>query len=153
MNKTSPKDPDQPLIQLSDVGKRYRNNVALDSVNLAINPGQIVTLIGPNGAGKTTLVRIVLGLEKQDSGSIFRQKALKIGYMPQKLHIDPTLPLTVLRFLQLADPDANACLQALQLTGIKALAESPLQAISGGEMQRALLARAILRKPELLVLD
>ncbi|MCB1666953.1 MAG: zinc ABC transporter ATP-binding protein ZnuC [Pseudomonadales bacterium] len=141
------------LIKLDNVGKQYRSKVAIDSVSLSIYTGQIITLIGPNGAGKTTLARIVLGLEKPSSGVIFRKNALKIGYMPQKLHIDLTLPLTVLRFLQLAEPDKIRCAHALQQVGIEHLSNSPLQSVSGGEMQRALLARAILCKPDLLVLD
>jgi zinc transport system ATP-binding protein len=143
----------ETLVALKHIGRQYRDKTVLSHIDLTIDAGQILTLIGPNGAGKTTLARIVLGLEKPSSGTIFRKKWLKIGYMPQKLHIDPTLPLTVSRFLQLAEPNPQKVAKALARVGIAGLADSPLQSISGGEMQRALLGRAILREPELLVLD
>src|SRR5690606_39807217 len=102
--------------------------------------GEIVTLIGPNGAGKTSLVRIVLGLLKADSGDIQRQPRLRIGYMPQKMQIDATLPLTVLRFLLLAPKVKRAAaLEALAEVGAAHLAHRPLQQVSGGEQQRILL--------------
>ncbi|RJX42525.1 zinc ABC transporter ATP-binding protein, partial [Pseudomonas syringae pv. actinidiae] len=111
-------------------------------------------LIGPNGAGKTTLVRAVLGLLKPDSGTVWRKPKLRVGYMPQKLHVDQTLPLSVLRFLRLVPGvDRVAAQSALEEVGAEKVIDSPLQGISGGEMQRLLLARALLRKPELLVLD
>lgn len=142
------------LIQLSDVGVRLSGQNILDQVNLTLTRGEIVTLIGPNGAGKTTLVRTVLGLLKPDTGSVWRQPRLTIGYMPQKLHVDATLPLSVLRFLRLVPGvDRTSAASALAEVGADHLLDSPLQTISGGELQRVLLARALLRKPELLVLD
>lgn len=142
------------LIQLSDVGVRFSGQNILDQVNLTLTRGEIVTLIGPNGAGKTTLVRTVLGLLKADTGSVWRQPRLTIGYMPQKLHVDATLPLSVLRFLRLVPGvDRTSAASALAEVGADHLLDSPLQTISGGELQRVLLARALLRKPELLVLD
>lgn len=142
------------LIQLSDVGVRFSGQNILDQVNLTLTRGEIVTLIGPNGAGKTTLVRTVLGLLKPDTGSVWRQPRLTIGYMPQKLHVDATLPLSVLRFLRLVPGvDRTSAASALAEAGADHLLDSPLQTISGGELQRVLLARALLRKPELLVLD
>jgi zinc transport system ATP-binding protein len=89
------------LIRLEQVAVTFAGQSVLDNIELSVEPGQIVTLIGPNGAGKTTLVRAVLGLLKPDSGSVWRKPKLRIGYMPQKLHVDPTLPLSVLRFLRL----------------------------------------------------
>lgn len=142
------------LIQLSDVAVRFSGQNILDQVNLTLTRGEIVTLIGPNGAGKTTLVRTVLGLLKPDTGSVWRQPRLTIGYMPQKLHVDATLPLSVLRFLRLVPGvDRTSAASALAEVGADHLLDSPLQTISGGELQRVLLARALLRKPELLVLD
>ena len=90
------------LLSLSQVGFRRHGNAILEDISLQVRRGEIVTLIGPNGAGKTSLVRIVLGLLKADSGRVQRQSQLRIGYMPQKLQIDATLPLDVLRFLLLA---------------------------------------------------
>ena len=113
-----------------------------------------MTLIGPNGAGKSTLVRIILGLQKADSGDVWLRAGIRIGYMPQRLHIDPTLPLTVRRFLTLAQRASITRLRtALAEVGAEHLLEVPMQTLSGGETQRVLLARAMLRNPELLLLD
>ena len=142
------------LIRLDGVGVSFAGNPVLQDVQLALKPGEIVTLIGPNGAGKTTLVRVVLGLLKPHSGSVWRRDKLRIGYMPQKLHVEPTLPLSVLRFLRLVPGvDRDRALAALGEVGAAQVIDSPLQRISGGELQRVLLARALLRQPELLVLD
>ena len=144
----------EPLIRLQQVSVGFRQESVLENVQLTVNAGEIVTLIGPNGAGKTTLVRAVLGLLKPDSGSVWRKPRLRIGYMPQKLTVDPTLPLSVLRFLRLVPGvDRAAALAALAEVGAEQVINSPLQNISGGELQRVLLARALLREPELLVLD
>ncbi len=144
----------EPLIRLQRVSVGFRQESVLEDVQLTVNAGEIVTLIGPNGAGKTTLVRAVLGLLKPDSGSVWRKPRLRIGYMPQKLTVDPTLPLSVLRFLRLVPGvDRAAALAALAEVGAEQVIDSPLQNISGGELQRVLLARALLREPELPVLD
>lgn len=142
------------LIRLDGVAVRFNGQAVLEDAHLIVHPGEIVTLIGPNGAGKTTLVRVVLGLLQADSGNIWRKPRLRIGYMPQKLHVDPTLPLSVLRFLRLVPGvDRPRALAALAEVGAEHVIDSPLQGISGGELQRVLLARALLREPELLVLD
>jgi zinc transport system ATP-binding protein len=141
------------LIKLKGISKSFAGNAVLSNIDLSIEPKQIITLIGPNGAGKTTLVKIVLGLISPDSGELTRSADLRIGYMPQRLHIDPTLPITLERFLQLAEDDRALCIRALGEVGMEKHLHSPLQSLSGGEMQRALLARAILRKPNFLVLD
>ena len=142
------------LIRLEEVGVHFSGQAVLEKVQLSVTPGEIVTLIGPNGAGKTTLVRAVLGLLKIDTGDVWRKHKLRIGYMPQKLHVDATLPLTVLRFLRLVPGvDRRKALSALAEVGAEHVIDSPLQTVSGGEMQRVLLARALLREPELLVLD
>ena len=142
------------LIRLAGVGVTFAGQSVLQDVQLSVKPGEIVTLIGPNGAGKTTLVRAVLGLLKPDTGSVWRKPKLRVGYMPQKLHVDATLPLSVLRFLRLVPGVARSHVQAaLAEVGAEQVIDSPLQSISGGELQRVLLARALLREPELLVLD
>ena len=142
------------LLRLSGVSVRFNGQDTLDAVNLRVRPGEIVTLIGPNGAGKTTLVRVVLGLLKADSGEVWRRPKLRIGYMPQKLQVDATLPLSVQRFLRLVPGVSAATARAaLEEVGAAHVLDHPLQKISGGELQRVLLARALLRKPELLVLD
>ena len=141
------------LITLSGVNKAFQGQDVLQNISLELNQGEITTLIGPNGAGKSTLVRIVLGLIEPDSGSVVPRADLRIGYMPQKISIDPTLPISTCRFLQLANTSHDACHKALTTVGIGHLVATPIQKLSGGELQRALLARAILRKPNLLVLD
>ena len=144
----------QTLIKLDNVSVQFAGERVLQEVQLQVHAGEIVTLIGPNGAGKTTLVRCVLGLLKPDSGSVWSQAKLRIGYMPQKLQVDATLPLSVLRFLRLVPGVTRLSAgAALAEVGAERLLDSPLQSISGGELQRVLLARALLRNPQLLVLD
>ncbi|MGH6814182.1 MAG: ATP-binding cassette domain-containing protein [Hyphomicrobiaceae bacterium] len=126
----------------------------LEGIDLDIHPGEIVTLIGPNGAGKTTAVRLLLGLALPDSGAIRRRRGLRIGYVPQRFDIDRTIPLTVERFLQLGGiRDRTQLAAALAEAGAGALSGRQMGRLSGGELQRAILARALLRTPQLLVLD
>ncbi|WP_341782340.1 zinc ABC transporter ATP-binding protein ZnuC [Ectopseudomonas mendocina] len=142
------------LIRLDGISVRFNGQAVLEDAHLSVKPGEIVTLIGPNGAGKTTLVRVVLGLLQPARGSVRRAPRLRIGYMPQKLHVDATLPLSVLRFLRLVPGvDRARALAALAEVGAEQVIDNPLQSISGGELQRVLLARALLREPQLLVLD
>ena len=141
------------LVEAQHITVTYNGQPAVNDVSLSISKGEIVTLIGPNGAGKTTVVRAILGLAKISSGQLTKKPSLSIGYMPQKLQIDSTLPVSVSRFLALASRQPKDVNEALSLVGIAHLEKHPVQAISGGELQRVLLARAILRQPELLVLD
>ena len=141
------------LIQANQVSVSFNDRQVLQQVSLDVKAGQIVTLIGPNGAGKSTLVRVLIGLTAPSQGQISRKPTLRIGYMPQKLHIDPNLPISVERFLRLAGASRADIKAALTEVGSPNLTTSPLQTISGGELQRVLLARALLRDPELLVLD
>jgi len=142
------------LITLQQVDLRLGGRAILEQISLTLQRGQITTLIGPNGSGKTSLVRLLLGLHQPDSGRIERRAGLRLGYMPQKLHIEPTLPLTVRRFLQLGTrADDPTLAEALARVKADHLLNSPMQQISGGETQRVLLARALLRKPQLLILD
>ena len=126
----------------------------LDHVNIDVRPNEIVTIIGPNGAGKSTLVRCMLGLQPLTSGEIVRQKSLRIGYVPQRFPLLPNVPLDVRRLLSLTlKPSEDEIDEALAETGIPHLKEASVSRLSGGELQRALLARALLRNPQLLVLD
>lgn len=112
-----------------------------------------MTLIGPNGAGKTTLLRVLLGLEQPDSGSIIFSPGVEIGYMPQQFSLDPALPLSVRDFLELYHPDAARVEEVAEQLRIVLLLSERVHGLSGGEWRRILLARAILRKPKMLVLD
>ena len=123
------------LVEARDIGVRDGDRVLLDGVSLTLEAGRITTLIGPNGAGKTTLVRILLGLQQASTGSVGRSPGLRIGYMPQKLHIDPTLPITVAGFLDLANRDRQACRAALQRVEVEHLFHRPMTHLSGGETQ------------------
>ena len=127
----------------------------LDRVDIDLMPGEIVTLIGPNGAGKTSLVRLLLGIETPTSGTLQRQPGLAVGYVPQRFDIDRAIPMTVERFLMLSGLpfDAAAHAQALADVGAGRLGDRQFSELSGGELQRVLIARALLRHPRLLVLD
>ncbi len=142
------------LARLEGINVRFGRNHVLQNISMELHRNCITTLIGPNGAGKTTLVRVVLGLIKPSGGSVWREPDLRIGYMPQKLHIDQTFPLTVERFLQTARCRDNASLEkALADVGALKLLQQSIHSLSGGETQRVLLARALLQDPTLLVLD
>jgi len=141
------------LVTLESVSVQFDELAVVDRVSLALDRGDIITIIGPNGAGKTTLIKAVLGLQTTSSGTIERQPGIRIGYVPQHLQLQPTLPLTVGHFMSLTGAAAGACRQALQQTGIGHLYRASVHTLSGGEMQRLLIARALVREPDLLVLD
>ena len=141
------------LVKLSNAGILKNNKWLVRDVDLEINRGQIVTLIGPNGSGKTTTAKIALGLHKNIEGKVERFTK-NISYVPQKVSIDWTLPLRVVDFMVLTqDLKSKDIIDALNLTGVEHLKNSNLRDLSGGEFQRVLLARAIAKKPDLLVLD
>lgn len=147
----------RPLISLRDVGLRAPKNARRDwlvhGVNLTLHAGEIITLVGPNGSGKSTTAKLALGLLKPDQGTIERA-ARKIAYVPQKIAIDWTLPLSVNRFMSLTQAlNPQEIDDALTLTGASALKNMPVRSLSGGEFQRVMLARALARRPDLLVLD
>jgi zinc transport system ATP-binding protein len=141
------------LITASALRYARQGKTILQDVSLKVDKGEILTLIGPNGAGKTTLTRLLLGLIKPDSGTIARHPRLRLGYMPQKLVIESHLPLSVERFLKLARKQRLPITDVADDLGIGSLFNRPIHAISGGELQRVLLARALLGEPNLLVLD
>ncbi len=144
----------EPLIAASGVCVGSGAGARLDHIDISVSPGEIVTLIGPNGAGKTTLIRVLLGILQPSRGAVRRRPDLRIGYVPQHLSPDPVLPLSVERFLTLGGRAGGGRIErALEETGIARLRKRPLDVLSGGELQRAVLARALLREPDLLILD
>ena len=149
-----------PLIQAHNLSHRYGTQWVLKNISIEVKRGEILTLIGPNGAGKSTLIKLLLGLIEPTEGEVIRAKDLVVGFMPQKISIDHTFPITVERFLALGKPktlsksDFESYRQQISHElKICHLLSQPLQSLSGGEMQRVLLARALMRQPNLLVLD
>ena len=141
------------LVKLNEVGFEQNKKWLVKGVSLQVERGKIVTLIGPNGSGKSTTAKIALGIYKNIEGQV-EKFTNNIGYVPQKISIDWTLPLRVKDFMLLTDNLKDDALdEALTLTGVKHLKDKNLGNLSGGEFQRVLLARAISKKPELLVLD
>ena len=142
------------LVRTQGLSVRLGGHMALGGVDMHIDRGEIVTVVGPNGSGKTTLLRAIIGAVKPTAGRVERAPGLRIGYVPQRLHIDATLPLTVARFLALPRPvGAAACREALTEAGVPDLSGRQMAALSGGQFQRVLLARALIEKPDLLLLD
>ncbi len=142
------------LLQAENISLHINQRQILDNINLSIKPGEILTLIGPNGSGKTSLVRVLLGLVKADQGSLKKKDNLVIGYVPQKLHFGTELPMSVERFLQMGlKIKTDEIKHTASTLNIASLLTQAVQSVSGGEFQRILLARALLRNPDLLVLD
>ncbi len=146
--------PTSCVAALQGVTVSANGRVILDGVDLAVERGEIVTLIGPNGSGKTTLARVLLGLTKPDRGTVWRAPGIVIGYLPESISLERSLPLTVNRFLCLtARHSGHDIAEALDEVGTANLGGSDIGALSSGELQRVMLARALLHKPGLLVLD
>ncbi|PPI88853.1 zinc ABC transporter ATP-binding protein ZnuC [Candidatus Pantoea edessiphila] len=142
------------LVKLKNVSIIYDNRSILNNINISLKSNKILTLIGPNGAGKSTLVYVILDLLIPSSGEISRLSGLKIGYVPQKLYIDLTLPITVKRFMKLSyNSTDNEISLALNKVNASHLLNYQIQNLSGGEIQRVLVSRSMLNKPQLLVLD
>ncbi len=142
------------LVEITKLTVRHGHNTVLHNVNFKIDAGEIVTIVGPNGSGKSTLIRAIIGALRPNAGSVARKMGLRIGYVPQKLQIDPTLPMNVRRFLDLPTRVPNReAREALEEAGAGDLASRQMADLSGGQFQRVLLARALLNKPQLLILD
>lgn len=142
------------LVNVENLSISYGAKTVLSHVSLAIEPGEILTIVGPNGSGKTSLLRSIIGAVKPSRGRVTQASDLRVGYVPQRLHIDPTLPMTVARFLRLPGGVASAAIDdALAQASVPDLAAAQMSQLSGGQFQRVLLARALIGKPQLLLLD
>lgn len=142
------------LVQVKDLSVSYGAKTVLSRVSLSIAAGEIVTIVGPNGSGKTSLLRAIIGAVKPVHGHVDHAPGVKLGYVPQRLHIDETLPMTVSRFLKLLGGVGSSAIDdALAQAGVPDLSDAQLSKLSGGQFQRVLLARALIGKPDLLLLD
>ena len=142
------------LVDVVGLSVSYGARTVLSRVSLSVASGEIVTIVGPNGSGKTSLLRAIIGAVKPFQGLVKQGDDVKIGYVPQKLHIDETLPITVSRFLKLPGGVSAASIdRALSQAGVPDLSKAQLSQLSGGQFQRVLLARALIGKPDLLLLD
>lgn len=143
---------EQSLLSLHNISFQINAQKIIDQVSFDLMPDDFLTIIGPNGSGKTTLLKLIIGLLKPTAGTIKRAPHVRIGYMPQKLMIDYMLPLTVSIFLNRSKEELLQT-KIIKALGIQNLLETSMHALSGGEFQRALLARALLNQPNLLILD
>jgi len=142
------------LLSVKNLTVKLGGHTALTNIDMSISKGEIVTIVGPNGSGKSTLLCAIVGAVKPTKGIIQKAADLRIGYVPQKLHIDATLPMTVARFMRLPDQhDIATVNETLGLVGLHDIEDQQMTTLSGGQFQRVLLARAILHKPDLLILD
>ncbi|MCG8381494.1 MAG: ATP-binding cassette domain-containing protein [Gammaproteobacteria bacterium] len=142
------------LIQTHNLFVHLGQRLVLESINMGVEKGEVVTIIGPNGSGKSTLLRALIGAVKPTSGQVMRSPGVAIGYVPQRLHVDETLPMSVRRFMSLPHRPPRAELNAaMAAAGVSGLEQRQVMSLSGGQFQRVLLARALLEKPDLLLLD
>ena len=141
------------LVKLENAGVQRTSKVLVKGISFEISQGQIVTLIGPNGSGKTTTAKMILNIMNADEGQITRNTD-KMAYVPQKINIDWTMPLRVIDFMKITNNlNDNQVIESLTTTGVDKLLYNQIHNLSGGEFQRVLIARAIAKKPDLLVLD
>lgn len=146
--------PPQPLIAANHLCVKLGGVEVLHDISMSVHPGEIVTILGPNGSGKSTLLKALLGLVPAEHGAVSHAEGLRIGYVPQKLMIDRTMPLTARRFLSLPNRCSRAEGEAaLARVGVAEVADRPMSGLSGGQFQRVLLARALLSRPQLLIMD
>ena len=144
----------EPLIEATELCVRRHGGLILDNVSLTLGERDFITLIGPNGAGKSVLLRHLLKLESPNSGTVKHRQGIRIGYVPERFQIDPTLPMPVRRFLTLNNNQSAEAVEALALeANCGGLLDKPLANLSGGELQRVLLARALSGNPHVLMLD
>jgi zinc transport system ATP-binding protein len=142
------------LLSTNNISVKYGSNIVLRDVSLSIEEGEIITIVGPNGSGKTSLVKTIIGAVSPFQGSVSLKENLRIGYIPQRINIDQTLPMTVQRFLNLTHKiSKNECLSVLRTAGVPDLLQNQMSNLSGGQFQKVLLARALQGSPDILILD
>ena len=142
------------LITIDSLTVAYVGVVALKNVSFTIDAGEIVTIVGPNGSGKTSLLKAIIGAVVPQEGNVDVKSGLKIGYVPQRLNLDPTLPISVGRFMRLSENSSKKeCQRALEQAGVAEIMTKQMSELSGGQLQRVLLAKALLGSPEMLLLD
>lgn len=142
------------LLSSHNINLNHEGKKVLDDISFELRQGDFITLIGPNGAGKSSLIKVLLGLIKPDSGNVIKSDNLKVGYTPQKFSANEFIPITVVDFLTLNQKvDLNFLSTTATLTGVQPILQSSLKDLSGGEIQRVLLTRALLAKPNVLILD
>ena len=142
------------LLSTDNISVKYGSNIVLRDVSLSIEEGEIITIVGPNGSGKTSLVKTIIGAVSPFQGSVSLKENLRIGYIPQRVNIDQTLPMTVQRFLNLTHKiSKNECLSILRTAGVPDLLQNQMSNLSGGQFQKVLLARALQGSPDILILD
>lgn len=142
------------LLEIQNGQIDLAGRTVLRDIDLSITPGEILTIVGPNGSGKSTLLKTLIGAHTLSRGTFRKAHNLRVGYVPQKLHLDASLPLTVKRFLGLSRDNQKASIEtAMERTGISGLGNRMMTNLSGGQFQRALLARALLADPQVVLLD
>ena len=142
------------LIEVQSLNVRYGNKKVLENINLSVSSGEIVTIVGPNGSGKTTLFKAIIGSAPISSGKIIMSPSVKVGYVPQVLNVDRSLPLTAERFLNLVNNrNDQGLLRAQQILGSEDYLSTQISSLSDGQLQRVLLARALMNDPDVLLLD
>ncbi|MEM9199648.1 MAG: metal ABC transporter ATP-binding protein [Pseudomonadota bacterium] len=142
------------VIEVVDLSVTIGGRTVLDRVTMQVGAGEILTIVGPNGSGKTTLLRAMIGAQSTKAGHVQRKAGLRLGYVPQRLAIDPTFPMTVARFLDLPHRHPQKAKDAtMARVGIAHLPDRQISALSGGQLQRVMLARAIIGTPHVLLLD
>jgi zinc transport system ATP-binding protein len=143
----------RPLVKAKAVEMAFNGKHVLRGIDLEVFSGEVVTLIGPNGSGKTTLLRILLNLQIPTGGKVYKRLGLRIGYVPQNVSLDPNLPITVQKYLTLFGPHSGELELVAEELDMNGILHLPLQSLSGGELQRVMIAQALIGDPQLLVLD
>jgi zinc transport system ATP-binding protein len=142
------------LIELKNARVSYDQKIVLDKVNFSVASGEIVTIVGPNGSGKSTLLKVMTGVKELDAGSLSTAPKVRLGYVPQKIAIDDAFPMTVRRFLKIPfSPNRKVMEEALVTVGFPNSLDRQIGELSGGQLQRVMLARAIIGSPDVLMLD